>query len=291
MTAKLFRILLVPSAGLIIAGALAIKPQAAELSAAERLYAELAALAPAERQARLEEGARHEGKLVFVHTRRNNLYEAHVALFTRRYPFVAVDTTSIGSQDAAERLVAEETAGAHPTDLMSLSVPDLEEVLARNFAARYPTPATGAVLPRYRGFIDPQGRWTPFYVSDFGITYNPNMVPLGQAPKTWFDLCDPRFKGSVSFDGSQHPVPGRHLRHDGRREDQGVARMYRQEQSDRGADHHHPVPAHAGRRSCGAGAELHLLLPCREGAESRDAVRGGALRSADRIGRRDGDQP
>ena len=191
------RILVVPFACLVGVAS----PRAAELSAAEKIYAELAVLAPAERQKRLEDGARREGRLTFVHTWRNNLYEAHVALFTKRYPFVKVDTTSIGSQDAAERLVAEETAGQHLTDLASLAVPDMEEVLARNLAARYPTPAISAILPRYRGFIDAENRWTPYYLSDFGITYNPRMLPPDQAPKTWFDLCEPRFKGNVSFDG------------------------------------------------------------------------------------------
>jgi iron(III) transport system substrate-binding protein len=183
-----------------IAGVLPSSPRAAELSPAEKIYAELATLPGAERQRRLEEGARREGKLVFVHTWRNNLYDAHVALFTKRYPFVSVDTTSIGSQDAAERLVAEETAGRHLTDLVSLAVPDMEDVLARNLAARYPTPAVAAILPRYRAFMDPDNRWTPYYISDFGISYNPTLVRPADAPKTWFDLCEPRFKGNVSFD-------------------------------------------------------------------------------------------
>lgn len=179
-----------------------IQPAAprAEPSAAEKIYADLAKLPPEERHEKLVEGAKKEGKLTFVHTWRNNLPKEHVALFQKAYPFLTIDWNDMGSQDAAERFVDEETAGRHLTDLFSLAVYDMQAILDHDFAARYPTPAIDAILPRYRGFLDPQNRWTPFYVSDMGITYNPRMVPADQAPKDWFDLCKPQFKGNVSFD-------------------------------------------------------------------------------------------
>src|SRR6266511_5854939 len=53
---------------------------AAQTSAADQLYAEIARLPAAERQKRLEDGARREGKLVLIHTMRGNLSVDHVAL-------------------------------------------------------------------------------------------------------------------------------------------------------------------------------------------------------------------
>src|SRR4051794_13578196 len=94
-------------------------------TAVEALYAELAKLPPAERAKRIEDGARKEGKLSFVHTWRGALARNHIELFKKRYPFLAVDFTDIGSQDASERMVAEETAGRHLTDMFSMAVPDL----------------------------------------------------------------------------------------------------------------------------------------------------------------------
>lgn len=199
MIARLLQLTLALASFLIAAASLPAQTRA-EPSAAEKIYAELATLPPAERQQRLIDGARREGKLTFVHTWRNNLQKDHVELFKKAYPFLDVDYSDMGSQDAAERFVDEETAGRHLTDLFSLAVFDLQAILDRDYAARYPTPATAAILPRYRNFLDPQNRWTPFYVSDFGITYNPRMVPPDQAPKTWFDLCKPQFKSNVSFD-------------------------------------------------------------------------------------------
>src|SRR5262249_21938984 len=62
---------------------------------AEKLYAELARLPAAERTARLEAGARAEGKLAFVHTLRAKLGLDHINLFRKRYPFIDVDASDM----------------------------------------------------------------------------------------------------------------------------------------------------------------------------------------------------
>jgi len=167
----------------------------------DKLYQDLAKLPPAERQARLEEGARQEGKLTFVHTLRGKLGRDHIALFEQRYPFIAVDQGDNGSQEAAEQFVEEERAGRHLTDALSLAIPDLDQLLKLDVLANYPTSAISVILPRFREFIDAQNRWTPYYWSDFGITYNTNMVAAADAPRSWEDLCKPEFRGQISFDG------------------------------------------------------------------------------------------
>jgi iron(III) transport system substrate-binding protein len=191
-------------ATLVLTGARAAPAQAAsQPTPVEQLYAELAKLPADERAKRIEEGARKEGKLVFVHTWRGKLARDHIALFRKRYPFLEVDMTDIGSQDASERLVAEETAGRHLTDVVSLAVPDLAEILKADLLANYPTPATHSILPQYKGFLDPENRWTPWYWSEHGISYNSQLVPADKAPKAWKDLCNPAFRNSVSFDPAE----------------------------------------------------------------------------------------
>jgi iron(III) transport system substrate-binding protein len=106
--------------------------------------------------------------------------------------------SEMGSQDAAGRLFAEETAGRHLTDVVGIAIPDASDLFSKDLAANYPTPATKRILPQYRKFIDLQNRWTPWSQSEHGIAYNTNLVK--NPPKTEMDLCDPRFKGKMSFD-------------------------------------------------------------------------------------------
>ena len=132
------------------------------LSSVEKIYAELARLPKDERAKRIEDGARKEGKLILIHTLRGALGAGHVDLFRKHYPFLALDVAGeIGSQDAAERLLTEETMGRHLTDVIVTAVMDFAELYRRNFAARYPTPAVDAILPPYRAFIDPENKWIP----------------------------------------------------------------------------------------------------------------------------------
>jgi iron(III) transport system substrate-binding protein len=172
-------------------------------SPAEKLYAELAKLKPDQREKRIEEGARKEGKLNFVHTWRGKLAKGHIAVFEKRYPYIKVEMSDLGSQDAAERFIAEERVGRHLTDALSLAVPDLAVILRQNIFARYSTPATAKILKQYHGFLDPENRWTPWYWSEHGISYNTNLISPDQAPKAWFDLCKPAFKGQISFDPAE----------------------------------------------------------------------------------------
>ena len=192
------------AAGLLAAVICVPASAIAQNSAPEKIYAELAALPVAERAKKIEDGARAEGKLVMIHTMRGNLSADHVELFRKRYPFIKVALEGdIGSQDAAERLYTEETAGRHLTDVINVALPDLTALNAKNMLARFVSPGTSAILPVYQGFIDPQGRWTPWYWSEHGLSYNTNLVPKDKAPKGWDDLCNPFFKGNASYDPAE----------------------------------------------------------------------------------------
>lgn len=175
---------------------------AAERSA-EQIYADFAKLPASERQKRLEEGARKEGVLQFVHTFRGRQARGHIRIFEKRYPFFKVEMTDMGSQDAAERLIAEETAGRHLTDVVSLGVPDLPVVVRQKLPARYPTPASKRLFKQYTGFLNADNLWLPWYWSEHGISYNANLISADKAPKGWFDLCNPAYKGQISFDPAE----------------------------------------------------------------------------------------
>jgi iron(III) transport system substrate-binding protein len=191
------------SAALLLASHPETLYAAAAQTPAEQLYAELAKLKPDQRTKRLEEGARKEGKLTFVHTWRGKIARDFGSAFEKRYSYLKFEMSDLGSQDAAERFIAEERTGRHLTDILSLAVPDLAVVLKQNLVARYPTPATDKILKQYSGFVDKENRWTAWYWSEHGISYNTNLVSAAQAPKEWFDLCKPAFKGQISFDPAE----------------------------------------------------------------------------------------
>ena len=171
------------SVAMVLASAGETLYAAAAQTPAEQLYAELAKLKPDQRAKRLEEGARKEGKLIFVHTWRGKIARDFGNAFEKRYSYIKFEMSDLGSQDAAERFIAEERTGRHLTDILSLAVPDLAVVLKQNLVARYPTPATDKILKQYSGFIDKENRWTAGIGANTGSPITPTWSTPLRRPK------------------------------------------------------------------------------------------------------------
>ena len=170
-------------------------------TAVERLFSDLAALPVAERQKRIEDGARKEGAVVLIATTAGQRGVNHMKLFQNRYPTLKPERGELNSPEAVERFIAEESAGRHLSDGLSAGIPDMGVIVTEmQLVARYPTPATDRVLPQFRGLLDPENRWIPWFTGEHGISYNSRLVKVEDAPKTWMDLCDPKYKGMISFE-------------------------------------------------------------------------------------------
>ena len=171
---------------------------------AEQLYAELAKLPQAEREKRLVEGAQKEAKFVVRPVFRGANARDHHKIFQARYPNAKIETLDQGNTEVGvELMIAEEKAGRHLTDSMGLNSPDIEPLINRDLLAVYRTPVTDAILPRYRGFLDPQNRWVPWNWIEHGASYNTALMKAEDAPKSYMDFCDPKYKGQNSMEPSE----------------------------------------------------------------------------------------
>jgi iron(III) transport system substrate-binding protein len=166
----------------------------------ETLYAELAKLPPEERNKKILEGVAKESGLVTSPNFKGSVGKRHTDFFRKRYPNIKLETLDMPTEAVTERVLAEETADRHLTDVLGVTVPDMNVLLRKDMVARYPTPATASILPRYKNFLDPENRWTPWYWSEHGVSYNSALMKAADAPKSYEDLCDARFKGQVSYE-------------------------------------------------------------------------------------------
>jgi ABC-type Fe3+ transport system substrate-binding protein len=173
---------------------------AQELNANEKLYEELFKLPAEERLKRMVEGANKEGSFDVIPNYRGKQMQDHVAIFKKRYPGINVKISDLNSYEALERVVAEEAVGKHLTDASKMNLPDYVAIDGKNLPARYPTPATQRILPKYRAFLSAENLWVPQSTSEEGVSYHAGLVKAGEEPKSWMDLCHPRFKGQVAYD-------------------------------------------------------------------------------------------
>src|ERR1041384_6612618 len=93
---------------------------AAKAASSESLFAEINKLPPAQRQARLEEGARREGAFTYYSISAAELIAAYVKGFTTRYPFIKAEFYRGSGNQLVVRTMMEHKAGRLAADVISV---------------------------------------------------------------------------------------------------------------------------------------------------------------------------
>ena len=163
----------------------------------ESLYAEINKLPPAQRQARLEEGARREGAFVYYSISASELIAAYVKGFTNRYPFIKADFYRGSGNQLVVRTMMEHKAGRLVADVISVGTENVMALKRWGIWTRYHSPEAQN-YPREQ--YDKDGY---FHADSLGlatIAYNRELVKKEDAPKGYADLLDPKWKGSMTID-------------------------------------------------------------------------------------------
>ncbi|HXG50681.1 MAG TPA: extracellular solute-binding protein [candidate division Zixibacteria bacterium] len=145
-------------------------------------------------ESRLAE-ARKEGKVVW-YTGAAAMTASRVAqLFEQAYPGIKVEVQRSGSERIFQRIMQEASTGIRNADVFNSSDAGHYVLLKRKeMLARY-APAGAERFPE--AFRDPAGiafGWRAFLIV---TSYNSKLLPAAEAPKTWKDLLDPKWKGKL----------------------------------------------------------------------------------------------
>jgi iron(III) transport system substrate-binding protein len=118
--------------------------------------------------------------------------------FTTQYPGVAVSVIRTTGQVAYERLLQDLKNSAPQCDVFSST--DISQYVTlkqRGALARYTPAGAGTLLPAFTTVSDP-GFMYPATATSHLLIYNTVKVKPEEAPKTWQDLLDPKWKGRVA---------------------------------------------------------------------------------------------
>ena len=165
--------------------------------AAPATVAEIAQYDGADRQQVLEAGARREGVILIyaTGTQADPLYEA----FGKKYPFIKVEAYKADSPSVTRRMMEEYSANRPQADAIDLSVAGLRQMAEAGVLQPYRTPEHRQFTP---AAIEPKGYWTIDYESYVGLGFNTKLIPPDQAPNTYEDLLDPKWKGRMAVPGT-----------------------------------------------------------------------------------------
>lgn len=166
-------------------------------SSARALTAEeILAYKGADRQRLLEEGAQAEGALVIYSGMIvNQLLRPLTEAFEKEYPFIKVRYWRGDSNQVIVKVYAEMQANALEADLvegsgMSGTIGGSKIVLP------FYSPALAA-LPKED--IAADGTWVATRFRYIGLGYNTNFIAKADAPKSYDDLLDARWKGKMAW--------------------------------------------------------------------------------------------
>lgn len=169
----------------------------ARAATVEEVLAGINKLPAKERQRRLEEGAKKEGNLVVYSNQGVETIQEYAEGFRKKYPFVKIETSRLQGAKGLDRILLEHRVGKLPADVVGVDFDNIEELMKAGVHARYNSPERKNFSSE---FWDKEGRW---YVADYTlvvIAYNTDLVKPGEAPKSYQDLLNPKWKNDISID-------------------------------------------------------------------------------------------
>jgi iron(III) transport system substrate-binding protein len=176
-----------------VQGAIAVAGKPATL-------AEIALYQGADREQLLIEGAKKEGQVIFYNI---NTWLSTVAQeFEKKYPFVKVSVWRSDSKTVLKRVTEEYASGRYLADVIDVTFGGVAMLHKMGIFQEYYSPEMAA----YTDEVKAKGKTGVYYLPDLelyiGLGFNTKLVPPADAPKTYKDLLDPKWKGRISFAGT-----------------------------------------------------------------------------------------
>jgi len=158
--------------------------------------AELASYAGPDRTARLIAGAKKEGTVTLYSSATLADQSALLAAFQAKYG-IKVQQWRGSSEDIRHRALTEYAAGRYDVDVAETAGSEMEPMVREQLLQPVSTPAAEALIPQAKM---PHRSWIATRLSVFVGAYNTDIVKPKDAPKSYEDLRDPKWKGKLGIE-------------------------------------------------------------------------------------------
>ena len=151
--------------------------------------------------AALIEGAKKEGKVVYyTGMTLNPDVVTLVRDFETKYPFLKVIVLRMSGENLLTKALLEASAKRLQADIFQASIVEVSHMKEKKLLRKYIGPESQAYGTKFR---DPEGFWNATYILPYVITYNTKLVPKQDAPKTYEDLLNPKWKGKIGIESQE----------------------------------------------------------------------------------------
>jgi len=157
----------------------------------------LAAESEEERTARLAEGAKKEGRLLWYAALTVEEGDRLLRKFQEKYPFINAGIYRAGGQVLLTRIMAEVQSKKPLFDVVHTAVAGIQTLKKKGIFVPYDSPQRKFLS---EGFKDSEGYWSAIYLNLNAMGYNTRLVSPREAPRSYEDLLAPRWKGKMGMD-------------------------------------------------------------------------------------------
>lgn len=164
--------------------------------------AELAHYTGADRQEMLEKGAREEGKLTIFSSTGDPAISEMVAAFEKKYPYIDVSVPCCVNSpaDVTTRAVAEFQSGRSDIGVVETFVSGVNALRQGGMLTTFDTPNSEFQI---ESATDPDGYYVATRSNQRGLAINTDRIPPSEAPRSYDDLLDPKWKGRITIAGGE----------------------------------------------------------------------------------------
>ncbi|MGH7769202.1 MAG: ABC transporter substrate-binding protein [Candidatus Binatia bacterium] len=153
-------------------------------------------------QAKLIEGAKKEGEMVWYTTTTLDQSQQVVQAFQKKYPFIKATLFRTGGGPMLNKIMTEDRGGLNAWDVLVGRGEMVLPLRDRKLLAAYISPERKGIYP---DLADKRGIWTAWYVNAYVLGWNTKLVKKEDVPKTYEELLNPKWKGGqISVDNEAY---------------------------------------------------------------------------------------
>ena len=153
-----------------------------------------------DRQTKLIDGAKKEGALTLYATTPIEYLRVIIAGFEAKYG-VKVNLWRSRSENVLQRIVSEARGGKPAFDVVECITTPMEALRKEGLLQRVNAPVHSELQP---WALPAHREWAATQLYMFVQSYNTDKVKKEDLPKTYTDLLDPKWKGKLSMEASDH---------------------------------------------------------------------------------------
>ena len=152
--------------------------------------------------AKIIEAAKKEGAVSYYTTMTLSQSKKVVDAFQNKYPFITPELFRGGGDEVLNRIQNEARGGLYAWDVVSTRGDSVLTFEQSKLITPYRSPESRFID---KDMVDDDGYWTAYYVNPYVLGYNTRMVTKDEAPKSYEQLLDPKWKGKkISIDDSAY---------------------------------------------------------------------------------------